>query len=174
VGAVAERVERALAPAVTDQGLDLESVEVQPAGRRRLVRVLVDRDGGINLDDVAMLSHHLSEVLDESDAMGDQPYVLEVSSPGVDRPLTLSRHWRRSRGRLVNVELTGGDKVSGRIAQTTDDAAILTTSDGEFSVRFADVASARIEVEFTHSHQDEPADDEPTDGVTAESHDTDN
>ncbi len=155
MGAVAERVERALAPAVADQGLDLELVEVQPAGRRRLIRVLVDRDGGISLDDVAALSHHLSEVLDESDAMGDQPYVLEVSSPGVDRPLTLPRHWRRARGRLVVVELVDGQKVSGRVKTTTEDAATLSTETGIQPVAFADVANARIEVEFTHPAADE-------------------
>jgi ribosome maturation factor RimP len=160
MGAVAERVERALAPAVAEQGLDLELVEVQPAGRRRLIRVLVDRDGGVNLDDVAALSHHLSEVLDASDAMGDQPYVLEVSSPGVDRPLTLPRHWRRSRGRLVVVELVDGQKVSGRVKTTTDDAATLFTETGMQPVTFADVVNARIEVEFSHPQTDDVTSEE--------------
>ena len=168
MGAVAERVEHALAPAVAERGLDLELVEVQPAGRRRLIRVLVDRDGGISLDDVAALSHHLSEVLDASDAMGDQPYVLEVSSPGVDRPLTLPRHWRRARGRLVVVELVDGQKVSGRIKTTTDDAATLSTETGVQSVAFADVANARIEVEFTHPAPDDDVDDADHNAISEE------
>jgi len=150
MGAVADRVERALTPAVADRGLDLELVDVQPAGRRRLVRVLVDRDGGISLDEVAELSHLLSEVLDASDAMGDQPYVLEVSSPGVDRPLTLPRHWRRAKGRLVNVRGSDGATLAGRVLSSTDLDATLLTDSGERSVLLSNVALATIELEFTH------------------------
>ena len=150
MGAVADRVERALTPAVADRGLDLELVDVQPAGRRRLVRVLVDRDGGISLDEVAELSHLLSEVLDASDAMGDQPYVLEVSSPGVDRPLTLPRHWRRAKGRLVNVRGSDGATLAGRVLSSTDLDATLLTDSGERSVLLSNVALAKIELEFTH------------------------
>ncbi|MEO8329343.1 MAG: ribosome maturation factor RimP, partial [Candidatus Nanopelagicales bacterium] len=116
----------------------------------RLVRVLVDREDGVNLDDVAALSHHLSEVLDSSEAMGDQPYVLEVSSPGVDRPLTLPRHWRRSIRRLVNVELADGHTLAGRITAAHETSAVVATDSGERSVEYSNVAKARIEVEFTH------------------------
>lgn len=150
MGAVADRVEQALGPVVAERGLDLEAVDVQPAGRRRLVRVLVDRDGGISLDDVATLSHELSEVLDASDAMGEQPYVLEVSSPGVDRPLTLPRHWRRAVGRLVVVDLIAGGVVTGRVVEATDDQAVLQTDDARVTCSYIDVARAQIEVEFTH------------------------
>jgi len=150
MGAVADRVERALEPAVSDRGLDLELVDVQPAGRRRVVRVLVDRDGGISLDEVAELSHYLSEVLDASDAMGDQPYVLEVSSPGVDRPLTLPRHWRRAKGRLVIVQLTDGGTIAGRVLRNTDENCVLATDSGDRTLRLSSVARAQIEVEFTH------------------------
>lgn len=95
-----------LAPAVAAEGLDLEDVVVTPAGKRRLVRVVVDRDGGVPLDTVADVSNAIGAVLDESDAFGDAPYVLEVTSPGVDRPLTEPRHWRRNVGRLVRVSVT--------------------------------------------------------------------
>ena len=108
MSAVAERVERALTPVVAAEGFDLEAVEVQPAGRRRLVRVLVDRDGGVTLDHIASLTSILSVALDDTNAMGEQPYVLEVSSPGVGRPLTLPRHWRRNATRLVRVTTTDG------------------------------------------------------------------
>ena len=91
-----------LAPVVEGLGLDLEDVEVTAAGRRRRVCVVVDRDGGIDLDAVADVSKSVSDVLDASDALGSAPYVLEVTSPGVDRPLTQPRHWRRARGRLVS------------------------------------------------------------------------
>ena len=94
---------RLLDPVVTTQGLDLEDVVVTPAGRRRLLRVVVDRDGGLSLDAVAAVSTAVSAALDDSDAMGGAPYVLEVTSPGIDRPLTEPRHWRRNLTRLVTV-----------------------------------------------------------------------
>ena len=101
----ADAISRAVAPLVTAAGLDLEDVVVRPAGRRSLVRVVVDSDGGVSLDAVASISGAISEALDEAGVMGQTPYTLEVSSPGVDRPLTEPRHWRRARGRLVQVEL---------------------------------------------------------------------
>ncbi|HUW16413.1 MAG TPA: ribosome maturation factor RimP [Actinomycetes bacterium] len=152
--AVADRVQTVVAPLIAAEGLDLEAVDVQPAGRRRLVRVVVDRDGGISLDGVAALSHALSEALDASDAMGDQPYVLEVTSPGVDRPLTLSRHWRRNVGRLVAVSRTDGSEVRGRIAAARDEDVTLDTDDGPVVLPLADVGRARIEVEFNRPDGD--------------------
>ena len=73
-------------------GLDLEAIEVTPAGKRRLLRVAVDKDGGVSLDEIAAATKQVSQLLDETDVMGDKPYLLEVSSPGIDRPLTLPRH----------------------------------------------------------------------------------
>jgi ribosome maturation factor RimP len=146
--AVADRVQAVLAPLVAAEGLDLEAVEVQPAGRRRLVRVVVDRDGGISLDGVAALSRVLSAALDASDAMGDQPYVLEVTSPGVERPLTESRHWRRNVGRLVEVRLNDGTRVAGRVAAAGDHDVTLDTDDGPVALAIADVRRAQVEVEF--------------------------
>ena len=99
IATVAEPVVRAL-------GMDLESVKVTTAGRRRLLRMVVDSDRGVSLDDAALASRELSAKLDASDVMGDMPYTLEVSSPGVDRPLTQPRHWQRAMGRLVRVPLT--------------------------------------------------------------------
>lgn len=160
MSAVAERVENALRPVVAERGLDLEGVDVQAAGRRRLVRILVDRDGGIPLDDVADLSHVLSEVLDETEAMGELPYVLEVSSPGLDRPLTLPRHWRRAIGHLVNVDLADGTTVSGRVLAANEQQATLDTSDGQRDCAYASVAKAKIEVEFTHPSTGHPAPDD--------------
>lgn len=92
-------------PVVHALGMDLESVKVTTAGRRRLLRVVVDSDRGLSLDDAALASRELSAKLDTSDVMGDMPYTLEVSSPGVDRPLTQPRHWQRAAGRLVRVAL---------------------------------------------------------------------
>ncbi|GLZ11147.1 hypothetical protein Acsp04_13820 [Actinomadura sp. NBRC 104425] len=116
---------RVLAPAVADAGFDLEEVDVRPAGRRRLVRVVVDADGGVSLDDVAELSRRASDLLDEHDVMGTGPYVLEVTSPGVDRPLTEPRHWRRARGRLVVAPLTAGGRIEGRVVSADDEAVVI-------------------------------------------------
>jgi ribosome maturation factor RimP len=154
MSAVADRVERVLTPVVAAEGFDLEAVEVQPAGRRRLVRVLVDRDGGVNLDHIASLTSTLSTTLDETDAMGEQPYVLEVSSPGVGRPLVLPRHWRRNVSRLVRVSLADGDVVVGRI--TASDDAGVTLSDvpdrpAPLTLPYGEISEAHVEVEFNRS-----------------------
>src|SRR3954451_14221570 len=118
-------LENFLRPIVAEFGCDLEAADVAPAGRRRLLRVLVDRDGGISLDDVAEVTRAISKALDSDDVMGDGAYTLEVSSPGVDRPLTLPRHWRRNITRLVAVTLTNGHKVTGRIKTVSDETAEL-------------------------------------------------
>ena len=114
-------------PVVGSAGYDLEELVVTPAGRRSVVRVVVDRDEGVTLDGIAEISRALSEVLDQNDdGMGRTPYVLEVSSPGVDRPLTEPRHWRRNTGRLVAVTVgpTGStDEVTGRVT-AVDDAGV--------------------------------------------------
>ena len=105
-------------PVVERAGYDLEELVVTPAGRRSVVRVVVDRDSGVTLDDIAEVSRAVSDVLDASDdGMGRAPYVLEVTSPGVDRPLTEPRHWRRNVGRLVTVAVgrTVREQVTGRI-----------------------------------------------------------
>ena len=97
------RLVEVLEPAVTRAGFDLEEVTVQRAGSRSLLRVVVDRDGGVDLDSVAAASKVVGDVLDANGDAMPGPYVLEVTSPGVDRPLTEPRHWRRAVGRLVLV-----------------------------------------------------------------------
>ena len=108
-----------LTPVVARCDLELESVEVVPAGRRRVVRVTVDGDGpkgtGPTLDEIAEATQAISAALDESDVTGSAPYTLEVSTRGVNRPLERGAHWRRNRGRLVAVSLTTGEQLSGRI-----------------------------------------------------------
>src|SRR5499427_4373560 len=106
---------RVLEPVIRSAGMDLESVRVSPAGRRRLLKLVVDADGGVGLDAIAEVSREASARLDASGAMGEVPYTLEVSSPGVDRPLTEPRHWRRARGRLVSAPLAvAGEDGRGR------------------------------------------------------------
>src|SRR6476660_10487340 len=112
---VSERLEGELTQPLSALGLDIEAVEISPAGKRRILRVAVDKDGGVTLDDVADATREVNRVLDDSDVMGEMPYTLEVTSRGVDRPLTLPRHWRRNADRLVKVTLTDGSTVTGRI-----------------------------------------------------------
>ena len=129
-------------------GLDVEAIELTPAGRRRLLRVAVDKDGGVTLDDIADATKEVSRVLDSSDVMGEQAYTLEVTSPGTDRPLTLPRHWRRNQGRLVKVALTDGRAVTGRISSSDDSRAVVDVDGTAHEVTYDDVAKAKIQIEF--------------------------
>ena len=146
---------RLLAPVVEAQGLDLEDVVVTQAGKRRQLRVVVDQDGGISLDTVAAVSTAVAAQLDDSDAMGGSPYVLEVTSPGVDRPLTAPRHWRRNRTRLVKVATAEATALEGRLVEV-DDAGIGVESDGVVTrLAWDRVASGRVQVEFTRPAKSE-------------------
>lgn len=145
----AEDVRRVADPVVRAAGLDLEDVSVTPAGRRRVVRVVVDSDTRLDLDAVADVSRVVSDALDAADVFGTQPYVLEVSSPGVDRPLTQPRHWRRATGRLVAAELTDGTSLTGRVVET-DSASVQLDVDGTIhEIPLSEVRSARVQVEFS-------------------------
>jgi ribosome maturation factor RimP len=146
---------RLLAPVVEAQGLDLEDVVVTQAGKRRQLRVVVDRDGGISLDTVAAVSTAVAAQLDDSDAMGGSPYVLEVTSPGVDRPLTAPRHWRRNRTRLVKVATAEATALEGRLVEVDDDG-IGVESDGVVTrLAWDRVASGRVQVEFNRPSKTE-------------------
>lgn len=124
-GTAPEAIKQLLEPIVEAAGYDLEDITVTPAGKRSLLRVVVDADDGVSLDDVATVSRTVSTALDKSDAMGTDPYVLEVTSPGVDRPLTEPRHWRRAAGRLVRAPLTVGGQIEGRVVSADDEAVII-------------------------------------------------
>ena len=147
---MSDQLRSLLESVVSDLGLDLEDVEQRPAGRRSLVRVLVDKDGGVDLDAVAEASQAISEALDTSSVMGEKPYTLEVSSPGVDRPLTQPRHWRRNQDRLVKVTKKDGAPVTGRIKGLDDQNTIVTLDvDGEdVELTLDDVQRAIVQVEF--------------------------
>ena len=147
------RVRDVVETVVRAAGFDLEDVTVVPAGRRRLLRVVIDSDSGVDLDAAAQLSRTLSEQLDtDADPMGAQPYTLEVTSPGIGRALTLPRHYRRARGRLLAITTTDGQTVTGRVRQATDDRVeILTGGDGLQPrwLEFSGIARAKVEVEFS-------------------------
>jgi ribosome maturation factor RimP len=143
-------------PVVAAAGMDLESVRMSVAGRRRLLRVIVDSDHGVSLDDAADVSRDVSAALDASDVLGEVPYTLEVSSPGVDRPLTEPRHWRRARGRLVKVKVAGagapqgrpGQVVLGRVLAADADGVTLDLNDGEQRFGYGELGAGAIQVEF--------------------------
>lgn len=143
-----DHLAEALTAPVEAIGLDLEAVDLTAAGKRRVLRVAIDKDGGVTMDDIADATREVSRVLDETDLMGHQPFTLEVSSPGVDRPLTLPRHWRRNTGRLVKVTFTEGDPVTGRITASDEDGALLDVEGSGHRVDYAEVKKARIQIEF--------------------------
>jgi ribosome maturation factor RimP len=146
--ATRDRIENELLGPLSVLGLDVEAVELTPAGKRRVLRIAVDKDGGVTLDDVAEATREISSVLDASDVMGEHPYTLEVTSRGVDRPLTLPRHWRRNESRLVKVALVEGGEVQGRIGLSTDESVVLDVDGTERELAYADIAKARVQIEF--------------------------
>ncbi|MGY1772385.1 ribosome maturation factor RimP [Blastococcus sp. SYSU D00813] len=150
-------------PVVDAAGYDLEELVVTPAGRRSVVRVVVDRDEGVTLDDVAEVSRAVSAALDENDGeLGRAPYVLEVTSPGVDRPLTEQRHWRRNTGRLVTVAVGpagSSEQVTGRVVAVGAEGVTLAVEapgkpgarkrpPTERQVAWGELGAGRVQVEF--------------------------
>jgi ribosome maturation factor RimP len=162
-------------PVVTGAGYDLEELVVTPAGRRSVVRVVVDRDEGVSLDDVAEVSRAVSAVLDQNDGdLGRSPYVLEVTSPGVDRPLTEPRHWRRNTGRLVAVTVGPAgatEQVTGRVT-AVDDAGVTIAVEkpGKPGARrkpptprqvtWDQLGPGRVQVEFARPDRSDTPDDD--------------
>ncbi|MBY8888885.1 ribosome maturation factor RimP [Streptomyces sp. PTM05] len=174
-----DRLRGLLEPLATAAGLDLEEVAVTPAGKRRVLRVVVDSDEGVQLDAVARLSRSISEALDASDVMGGAPYVLEVGSPGTDRPLTEPRHFARNRGRLVKVRLADGGELVARIVEVDDEGmdvevpGVKGRKPTSRRLAFAEIAKARVEVEFNRKDRDgdDALDDDAVGDGTEDEHD---
>jgi ribosome maturation factor RimP len=151
-----------IGPVITAAGYDLDDLSVTAAGRRSLIRVSVDGDHGIDLDAVATISRTISDVLDEDTGAGASfagPYVLEVSSPGVDRPLTQPRHWRRAVGRLVTVAAEG-QQLTGRVVSADDSLVVLDLAGEHRSLPLAALGAGRVQVEFSRPGDPPPGDDE--------------
>ncbi len=146
------------APLLARHGADLEDVLIRKAGSRRLVRLIVDHEGGLDLDLVAQISREVSRALDDSTVMGSAAYVLEVSSPGVDRPLTTERHWARALGRLVRVERHDGRSLTARVLSAGEQAAVLDSEGRPVEVAYAEVRRAVVQVELRRI-EDTPLDD---------------
>lgn len=150
-----ERLRGLLEPLVVQTGLELEEVKVTAAGNHRQLQVIVDSEDGAPLDTLAELSREISQALDDADAMGGAAYLLEVSSPGVDRPLTEPRHFRRNEGRLVKLTTAGGEQLVARILKVDDEGLDLEIPGVKgrkpkpARVVFGDIAKARVEIEFS-------------------------
>jgi ribosome maturation factor RimP len=154
------RVASLIEPVLHALEMDLEAVKIATAGRRRVLRIIVDGDGGVSLDDIAEVSREVSARLDARNAMGDAPYTLEVSSPGVDRPLTQPRHWRRAIGRLVSVPLADQDHDSrrdapespvaheARVIDADQERVTLEIDGAQRTVRYSELGPGRVQVEF--------------------------
>jgi ribosome maturation factor RimP len=161
-----ERLRGLLEPLVAAEDLDLEEIEVSRAGRRGVLRVVVDSDEGVELDTCAELSRAISEKLDESDVMGEGEYVLEVSSPGADRPLSEYRHYVRAIGRLARLTLKDGGELVARILSVDDEGLDLEVpglkgrKPTTRRVAFAEIAKARVELEFNRKDKKEKKEEE--------------
>ncbi|MFF8954544.1 ribosome maturation factor RimP [Streptomyces sp. NPDC014894] len=156
-----ERLRGLLEPLVSAAGLDLEEIEVSRAGRRRQLRIIVDSDDGATLDACAELSRAISDTLDESDAMGEEEYVLEVGSPGAERPLTEHRHYARAVGRLAKFQLHEGGELVARILTVDDEGLDLEVPGVKGRkatarrIAFAEIDRARVEIEFNRKDKKE-------------------
>ncbi|MGI5458423.1 ribosome maturation factor RimP [Streptomyces sp. CA-249302] len=149
-----ERLRELLEPLVSSQGLDLEEIAVDSVGRKRVLRVVVDSDTGADLDQIADVSRALSAKLDETDAMGEAEYTLEVGTPGAERPLKEHRHYVRAVDRLVKFQLADGGELVARILQADDeglDLEVPGVKGRKATSRrlvFSDIEKARVQVEF--------------------------
>ncbi|MEV7615273.1 ribosome maturation factor RimP [Streptomyces sp. NPDC089799] len=156
-----DRLRGLLEPLVAAKDLDLEEIEISRAGRRRMLRIVVDSDEGVELDACAELSREISDRLDETDVMGEDEYVLEVSSPGADRPLSEHRHYVRATGRLVKFQLAEGGELIARILGVDEDGMDLEVPGVKGRkatsrrIAFTDVAKARVEIEFNRKDKKE-------------------
>jgi ribosome maturation factor RimP len=139
-----------LTPAVRDAGYVLEEVKVTPAGKRRIIAVIIDGlEKNPSLDEVTVVSRRVSEILDNYSQLGEMPFTLEVTTPGVDRPLTQPRHWRKNIGRLVKITPIEGETFTSRILAVSENGATLESGE----VEFASIKRAQVEIEFNRKEQ---------------------
>ncbi|MBB5872281.1 ribosome maturation factor RimP [Allocatelliglobosispora scoriae] len=161
LAAARDRVQALIEPVLTTAGYDLESLTLKQVGRRFSLKLTVDGDGGVNLDTIAELSRAVADTLDEAEAAGREiiagEYQLEVSSPGVDRPLTLPRHWRRAIGRLVAVK-AAEKQVTGRVVGTDESSVTFEINGAKKTFRLAELGAGRVQIEF--SRLEEISDDD--------------
>jgi ribosome maturation factor RimP len=160
------RLREVIGPVVEAAGYDLEELSVSRAGRRHVLRITVDGEHGISLDAVAELSREISAALDAAEERGgefsEREYVLEVSSPGVDRPLTQPRHWRRNIGRLVIVR-AGEQQLTGRLVDADDTGIVLEVGGVRHGWAYPDLGPGRVQIEFGRLDEADELDDNEED-----------
>ena len=139
-----EEISAAITPALSDLGFYLEDITITSAGRRSMLTVIVDGDTHLSLDQVTVATKAISEIVENIQSLGQAPFTLEVTSPGLDRPLTKPRHWRKNIDRLVKVILLDGSEVKGRVK----DASETSTTIDEQVINFTDIKRATLEIEF--------------------------
>lgn len=147
----------AITPVVDAAGLFLEDVHIASPGNRRVVTVVVDGTVNLNLDEVTAITKEISAILDESDLMGTTPFTLEVSSPGVDRPLVLPRHWRKNINRLVRSVMVNGEVVTGRVDVVHDESVCVIVegkTPHKIELPFVEIKRAQVEIEFNRKGDD--------------------
>ena len=141
---VIDEISAVIAPVVAASGNYLEEVTITPDGKSRILTVIVDSDTHLNLDQVTAVTREISDLLETHPALGDQPFTLEVTSPGIDRPLTELRHWKKNHGRLVSAIGIDGKEIKGRIGEVVDGVVVID----EHQIPLADIEKAMIEIEF--------------------------
>ena len=139
-----EQVLAVITPAIESLGFYIEDITITSAGKRSMLTVIVDGDTHLSLDQVTVATKAISEIVENLPTLGNNPFTLEVTSPGLDRPLTKPRHWRKNQDRLIKIVLNDGKEINGRIKDSTESA--VTVDDK--SINFADIKRATLEVEF--------------------------
>jgi ribosome maturation factor RimP len=139
-----EEISAAITPALSDLGFYLEDITITSAGRRSMLTVIVDGDTHLSLDQVTVATKAISEIVENIQSLGQAPFTLEVTSPGLDRPLTKPRHWRKNIDRLVKIVLLDGTEIKGRVKDATEISATID----EQVVMFSDIKRAILEIEF--------------------------
>jgi ribosome maturation factor RimP len=139
-----EQVAAVITPAIQALGFYVEDISITSAGRRSMLTVIVDGDTHLSLDQVTVATKAISEIVENLPTLGNNPFTLEVTSPGLDRPLTKPRHWRKNKDRLIKIVLSDGKEITGRIKDSTDYEVIVD----EQKVAFVDIKRATLEIEF--------------------------
>jgi ribosome maturation factor RimP len=140
---VIDAIKQAITPIIEGSGNFLEEVTLL-GGSPKTLTVVIDSEAHLNLDQVTIVTKAISDILENLPELGSTPFTLEVTSPGIERPLTLPRHWKKNHGRLVEITLNEGSIIKGRIGELTNTAV---TIDGD-EVEFSTVNRALIEIEF--------------------------
>ena len=156
--ALKDQISEHITPALHQAGYFLEDVNLVSPGQHRIVTVIVDGESALNLDQVTVASKLVSELLDEATFMGETPFTLEVTSPGIDRPLTIPRHFAKNVDRLLKVTKRDGVVVTGRILANTDSDVTLSVTEKkdvkEVVISLGDIKRAQVEIEFNRKEGD--------------------